>query len=81
MAGTTTDLERQLAELLEQERFEPPEEFRERALVTDESIHEQAARDPQAWWLEQTQALDWSKEPTEALDDSDPPFYKWFADG
>ena len=27
MAGTTTDLERQLAELLEQERFEPPEEF------------------------------------------------------
>ena len=30
-------LERELEELLEQERFEPPEEFREQALVTDES--------------------------------------------
>src|SRR3954451_18980796 len=74
-------LERELGELLDQEFFEPPEEFRERALVTDESIHDQAARDPQAWWLEQTQALDWAKEPTEALDDSNAPFYKWFADG
>jgi acetyl-CoA synthetase len=74
-------LEQELGELLDQELFEPPEDFRERALVTDDSIHEEAARDPQAWWLEQTQALDWAKEPTEALDDSDPPFYKWFADG
>ena len=25
--------------------------------------------------------LDWETEPTEGLDDSNPPFYKWFADG
>jgi len=31
MAGTTTDLERQLADLLDQERFEPPEEFKANA--------------------------------------------------
>jgi acetyl-CoA synthetase len=74
-------LEQELGELLDQELFEPPEDFRERALVTDESIHEQAAQDSQAWWLEQTRALDWVKAPTETLDDSNPPFYKWFADG
>jgi acetyl-CoA synthetase len=74
-------LEQELGELLDQELFEPSEDFRERALITDESLHEEASRDPQGWWLEQTKTLDWAKEPTEALDDSDPPFYKWFADG
>src|SRR6478752_2817819 len=33
MAGTTTDLERQLAELLEQERFEPSDDFKADALI------------------------------------------------
>ncbi len=79
--GDATGLEGQLSELLDQEIFEPSEGFRESALVKDESLHEQAERDPQAWWLEQTAALDWFAEPTEALDDSNPPFYRWFADG
>jgi acetyl-CoA synthetase len=74
-------LEQELGELLDQELFEPPDEFREQALVKDDSIREQAAKDPQGWWLEQTKALDWFQEPTQALDDSKPPFYKWFADG
>src|SRR4051794_41266029 len=81
MAGTTTNLERELAELLEQERFEPPEEFKANALIQDLSVHEQAAKDPVAWWAEQARALHWFSEPQTALDDSDPPFYKWFAGG
>jgi acetyl-CoA synthetase len=75
-------LERELTELLEVERFEPPAGFRERALLADPSIYEEAAADPPAWWLRQaTELLDWVREPSESLDESDPPFYKWFADG
>jgi acetyl-CoA synthetase len=78
----SSSLEGQLSELLEVERFEPPEQFRSRALLSDPAIYEQAAADPEAWWLEQSkQLLDWAKEPSEGLDDSNPPFYKWFADG
>jgi acetyl-CoA synthetase len=82
MATEEGTLERELEDLLEQERFEPPEDFVNEALVTDLSMHEEAAKDPPAWWLKQTkELLDWFEEPTEALDDSNPPFYKWFKDG
>jgi acetyl-CoA synthetase len=81
MAGTTTDLERELAELLKQERFDPPEEFRRQALIKDLSVHEEAAKDPVAWWARQARALHWFTEPQQALDDSNPPFFRWFEDG
>ena len=82
MATEEGTLERQLEELLEQERFDPPEEFVRDALVTDMSLHEEAAKDPAAWWLKQTtELLDWFEAPSSALDESDPPFYKWFDDG
>jgi acetyl-CoA synthetase len=78
----SSSLEGQLSELLEVESFEPPEEFRSRALLGDPAIYEQAAADPEGWWLEQSKRLlDWAEEPSESLDDSNPPFYKWFADG
>ncbi|HUC08135.1 MAG TPA: acetate--CoA ligase, partial [Solirubrobacterales bacterium] len=78
----SSSLEAQLSQLLEVERFEPPEEFSQRALLSDPAIYEQAAADPEAWWLEQSrQLLDWAQEPSEGLDESNPPFYKWFADG
>jgi acetyl-CoA synthetase len=74
-------LDRELASLLEVERFEPPAEFREKALLNDPSVYDRAARDPQAWWAEQARQLDWSEPWQTALDDSDPPFYKWFTGG
>jgi acetyl-CoA synthetase len=75
-------LERQLTELLEVERFEPPAEFAAKALVGDPGIYAEAAADPEAWWLRQaTELLDWQREPSESLDESNPPFYRWFADG
>jgi len=74
-------LAQRLEELLEQERFDPPEEFARNALVRDESIYEQADADPDGFWLEQAKALHWFEEPTQALDDSNAPFVTWFADG
>ncbi len=77
-----SSLEEELSALLEVERFEPPEEFRAEALLTDPAVYEEAAADPEAWWTRQAKELvDWIDEPSEGLDQSDPPFYKWFADG
>ena len=76
------DLEQRLEEMLEVEKFEPPAEFRAQALWSDPQIYAEAAADPEAWWTRQAkELLDWHVEPTEGLDDSNPPFYKWFADG
>jgi acetyl-CoA synthetase len=80
-AETGGALEHELEELTERETFDPPEEFIQNALISDESIYEEAAKDPVAWWAEQAKDLHWFEEPSEALDDSNPPFYKWFADG
>jgi acetyl-CoA synthetase len=74
-------IERELAELLEQEIFEPPAAFREKALVADESVYEEAARDPQAWWAKQAEALDWFERWDQVLDETDAPFFKWFVGG
>ena len=77
-----TGLEAQLDAMLEIEKFEPPAEFRERALWSDPKVYEEAAADPEAWWLDKAkELLDWETEPTQSLDESNPPFYKWFADG
>jgi acetyl-CoA synthetase len=80
-AGKSQNLEQELGELLDQELFEPPEDFREQALVTDESLHEEAARDPQAWWAKLAGDLDWFEPWDTVLDDSNPPFFKWFEGG
>ncbi|NUB44244.1 propionyl-CoA synthetase [Fertoebacter nigrum] len=36
--------------------------------------------DPEAFWLDAAQAIDWDVAPVKALDDSRAPFYTWFAD-
>ena len=68
--------------LLREDRiFQPSDEFVAQANARP-GIHEEAAADTQAFWKQQ--ALDritWFKEPTEILDDSNPPFFKWFKDG
>jgi acetyl-CoA synthetase len=76
------DLEQRLEEMLGVEKFDPPEEFRAGALWSDPKVYEEAAADPEAWWTAQAkELLDWNVEPTQGLDDSNPPFYRWFADG
>jgi acetyl-CoA synthetase len=74
-------IQRELAELLDKEIFEPPAAFREKALIADESVYEEAARDPQAWWAKQAEALDWFDPWDQVLDESEAPFFKWFVGG
>jgi acetyl-CoA synthetase len=74
-------LESKLEEMLDTEKFEPPKEFAKHALLNDPSVYEKAEKDWKGWWMEQAKELHWFKEPTEDVDDSDPPFYKWFKDG
>src|ERR1039458_6916446 len=62
--------------------FPPSAAFAAQAEVADAAIYERAAVDPDTWWADQArQRLDWDTPFTEVLDDSDAPFYRWFADG
>jgi propionyl-CoA synthetase len=36
---------------------------------------------PQEFWLEAAQAVDWTRMPTQALDATNAPLYRWFPDG
>ncbi|WP_341368980.1 propionate-CoA ligase PrpE [Yoonia sp. BS5-3] len=36
--------------------------------------------DPETFWMEQAKAIDWTRPPTKALDDSNAPLYRWFTD-
>ncbi|MGD0197283.1 MAG: acetate--CoA ligase [Solirubrobacteraceae bacterium] len=75
------ELEHELASLLDIERFPPPEEFRKRALLSDPRVYAEADKDWQGWWVKQAEELHWFKKWDTVLDDSNPPFYKWFVGG
>jgi acetyl-CoA synthetase len=77
MATDQQSLEQRLDELLDVESLEPPESFAGAALIRR---YEQP-QDPVAHWAEQAEALDWSERWETVLDDSNPPFYKWFVGG
>ncbi|MCW2991572.1 MAG: acetate/CoA ligase, partial [Solirubrobacterales bacterium] len=77
MATGEQSLEQQLSTLLDVERFDPPEDFAANALIRAA----QQPEDPVAEWAQRAEALDWFAPWEEVLDDSDPPFYKWFSGG
>jgi acetyl-CoA synthetase len=80
--ASSDEIEKLLEGLIDQEIFEPPQEFVENALIQDESVYEEAAEDPPAWWAKQSKdLLHWHEDFDKALDDSNAPFYKWFAGG
>ncbi|MEO6858452.1 MAG: acetate--CoA ligase [Solirubrobacteraceae bacterium] len=88
MSPTTTEappagdkLERRLDELLHQDRFAPAPQFVAAERANDASLHAQAELDPDGFWAAQARTLAWAKPFTTVLDDSHPPFYKWFTDG
>jgi acetyl-CoA synthetase len=74
-------LESRLEELLEQETFSPPDEFRENANISDESIYDEADKDYEGFWEQQAEALEWEQKWDQVLDWSDPPNAKWFVNG
>ena len=77
--GATLDQE--LGQLLEQEIFPPPDEFRERAVYSDPSIYDEAEQDPEGFWAQQAEDLHWFQKWDQVLDWSNPPFAKWFLGG
>src|SRR3954465_1851366 len=79
--ATGEELEKEIEKLLEQDKFEPPEDFKENALWNDPSIYDEASKDFQKWWAGHAEDLHWFKEWDQVLDDSNPPFYKWFTGG
>ncbi|KTG21027.1 acetate--CoA ligase [Haloferax profundi] len=69
------------ARLVEQEEFEPSEEFVAQANVSDPAVYEEFEENWPACWEQAAEMLDWDDDYDEVLDDSNPPFYKWFTGG
>jgi propionyl-CoA synthetase len=46
-----------------------------------EDVFRRSLTDPAGFWAEAAQAIDWYQEPETILDDSNPPFYRWFRGG
>src|SRR5579872_2824691 len=78
---TGEKLERRLEELLHQDLFAPPPEFVATERVNDAWLHARAELDPNAFWAEQARTLHWDVPFTTVLDESNPPFYKWYIGG
>lgn len=47
---------------------------------TYKNAYDQSIKDPNGFWMEHSEAIDWIKKPTKALDDSGKPVYRWFPD-
>jgi acetyl-CoA synthetase len=76
-----SDVERTIEALLSEQRiFEPPEEFRARAVVNDASIYSRAESDHEGFWAEQASELAWF-EPWNQVLEWKPPWVKWFLGG
>ncbi|CUU60730.1 acetyl-CoA synthetase [Parafrankia irregularis] len=74
------ELEAELARLLAVESFDPPAGFTPRQ--PEQADARDAAADPVGFWAAKArELLSWDKPFTRVLDDTNPPFYRWFDDG
>jgi acetyl-CoA synthetase len=75
------EIPQNISALLSEHRvFEPPQAFRERAVVNDEAIYERANADFEAFWAEQARELSWFRQ-WDTVMDWNPPWVKWFDGG
>lgn len=44
-------------------------------------VYEAWKRDPEAFWMQAAEAIDWDEKPSKALFDENAPLYEWFCDG
>ena len=49
--------------------------------MTYKKLYQNSIEDPEQFWAEAASDLDWSRRWDRVLDDSNPPFYEWFAGG
>nr|WP_090280561.1 propionyl-CoA synthetase [Mycolicibacterium komanii]CRL76679.1 acyl-CoA synthetase/AMP-acid ligase [Mycolicibacterium komanii] len=45
------------------------------------ALFDASIADPEGFWADAARAVTWTREPQQILDDSNPPFYRWYADG
>lgn len=65
-----------------QDWYYPSEDVVKNAYIQDyDALYAKAQQDPQAFWAERAEELHWFKKWDKVLDDSNPPFYKWFVGG
>ncbi len=76
------DQPKTLENLLTEDRVFPPTDEFAAAANAKPDLYEKADADYLGFWKEQAlNRVTWFKEPTVVLDDSNPPFFKWFSDG
>ena len=64
------------------EWYHPSADMVEQANVQDyEAEYERAMKDPEAFWADCAEKLEWYQKWDKVLDDSNKPFYKWFVGG
>src|SRR6056297_1588686 len=68
------------ARLAEQDYFRPPPQFVGQANVSDPAVYDRFDDYPEGF-VEYAELLDWEERWETVLDDSDPPFYRWFGGG
>ena len=67
--------------LLDEERlFPPPEECTRNANMADPDIYQRAAKDPEAYWAQAAESLEWIRKWDRVLD-WNPPIAQWFVGG
>ena len=76
-----TDPNQPIEALLAEKRvFPPSRDFHEQAIVRDVAIYAKANKDPEAFWAEAAQSLDWFQKWDKVLDWK-PPQARWFVGG
>jgi len=86
MAENETNQELEQGALHEHRVFNPPADFAANATISGMDAYrklcDEAASDYEGFWARLAREnLDWQKPFTQTLDESNAPFYKWFADG
>jgi propionyl-CoA synthetase len=50
-------------------------------MATHRDVHRRSLEDPEGFWRAASQAIDWFRPPATVLDETRPPFTRWFPDG
>ena len=66
--------------LAEERRFPPPEGVAQSANMVDSGIYQRAAKDPEAYWAQAAESLEWIRKWDRVLD-WNPPIAQWFVGG
>ena len=75
-------MNKKIENLLKEERkFPPSEELIKNANATSKWFEDADKGRLEFWQKQALTRISWFKEPTEILDDTNPPFFKWFKDG